>query len=279
MIAGKNGRIRKMVTRTLVFHLYVYDDKHYFENLAYRMHMQCLKRYASVFHKACFNISTDNINDIETVTRIKHEIIDCGFKNLEIIVTENDQYCEVNTFKHFIIDRFGTNNDMVFFGHTKGICNVIDGVNYPENILHWIYTMYFFNLEDEYVTNMQMRLIHSYGGHKDTFYGTLRLFYDNYRVSMYSGTFYWVNVMKLYEDNRWGRITIPNICNRNFCEELPFVYRDENNSYNGVASLYNMYIENGNFYEQNDWDAISMQLSMGDNTKYLEVYDQLRNQM
>ena len=126
---------------------------------------------------------------------------------------------------------------------------------------------------------MQMRLIHSYGGHKDTFYGTLRLFYDNYRVSMYSGTFYWVNVMKLYEDNRWGRITIPNICNRNFCEELPFVYRDENNSYNGVASLYNMYIENGNFYEQNDWDAISMQLSMGDNTKYLEVYDQLRNQM
>jgi hypothetical protein len=55
------------------------------------------------------------------------------------------------------------------------------------------------------------------------------------------------------------------------------VYRDEHNSYNGVASLYNMYVENGNFYEQNDWDELSLYLSRGDNTKYLEVYDELRN--
>ena len=267
-----------MIPKRLVFHLYVYDSKDYFDNIAYKLHIQCLKRYSHVFDKSCFNIACDNINDTETINRIKHELIDCGFKNIEIIVTENDSFCEVNTFKHFISDRMGKDNDLVFFAHTKGICNVIDGVNYPENILYWIWTLYYFNLEPKYVDNMQMRIVHSYGGNQDTFYGTCRIFTDNYTASFYSGTFYWVNHMKLYEDNLRGKIRIPNMYNRNWCEELPGVYRDNDNPYKGVASYYNTHVNNGNFYEWNNWENIANILSNGhDVENYINEFKSVMN--
>jgi hypothetical protein len=265
-----------MTKKVLVFHFYVYDKDGYFDNLAYRMHIQCLTRYASVFDKACINLSCDNPNDVEKINKVKHTLIDCGFKDIEIIVTQNDCYCEVNTFKHFVLDKLGTTNDLVFFGHTKGMMNVIDGVNNPESILHWIYTMYFFNLEPEYVDNMQKHIVYSYGGNQDTFFGTLRKFIDDGETSIYCGTFYWINVMKLYEDNIAKRIRIPNIYNRNFCEELPCVYRDDYNAFNGMGSYYNMWIIE-DAYDNPDWNSMAHHLSMGDNTKYVETYDLLRS--
>lgn len=265
-----------MVDKILVFHIYVYDSETYTENIAYKLHMSCLKHYSDVFNKACFNIACENPNNVSVINRVKHDIIDCGFNNLEIIVTHNDVYCEVNTFKHFVLDRIGTVKGLVFFGHTKGIMNVIDGINYPENILKWAYTMYFFNLEKEYVDNMEKRLIFSYGGGKNTFFGTLRQFNDTYTKSFFPGTFYWVNVMKLYEDSIDGTVRIPNIANRNFCEELPYIYENKENSYNGVASCNNIYIGNDVWlYNDNDWNDISFTLSGGDNTSYWDIYNDI----
>lgn len=262
--------------RILVFHLYVYRDENYFNNVAYRFHLECLKRYSHLFTKACFNISTDNINDSETINKVKHDLIDCNFNNIEIIVTENNYYCEVNTFKYFILDRIEQLNGLIFFGHTKGIINVIDGINYPDNILNWVYSMYFFNLEDEYYRDMERRLIHSYGGPQNTFYGTLRAIIYDYNVSFFPGTFYWINIKKLREDNLKGEIRIPEICNRNFCEELPYIYKKENNPYNGVASFCNKDVKNIWLYNNNNWNDISSFLSNGNNEKYLETYNIIR---
>ena len=269
-----------MITKTLVFHFYIYNSPDYFNNIAYKFHMLCLKRYAHAFDKACFNLACDNIEDKETINRIKHELIDCGFNNIEIIVTQNDQFCEVNTFNYFIKNKLGTTSDLIFFAHTKGICNVIDGVNFPENILYWIWTLYYFNLEDEYIKNMKMRLVHAYGGHEDTFYGTCRIFVPDYSCSFYSGTFYWINAMKLYEDDKQGIIRLPNQYNRAWCEKLPTVYKDPDNAYKGVASLYNRYIDKGNFYEWNDWAAIAEHFACGKgNEDYLKGFNEIREQI
>jgi hypothetical protein len=267
-----------MISKKLVFHIYAYDSDDYFENVAYKMHMLCLKQYSYVFNKACFNISVDNTNNVEQIKRIKKDIIDCGFGDLEIIVTKNDYYCEVNTFKYFVLDKLGSSNDLIFFGHTKGIMNVIDGINYPENILHWIFTMYYFNLEDIYIEYMQKRLIHSYGGFKKTFYGGLRTFFDEINASFYPGTFYWINQMKLYEDNLNGCVRIPNIYNRNFCEDLPTIYANKNDKFNGLSSFNEIGIDEW-LYDDNDWESLSNKISCGDNVKYLQLYNELRNKI
>lgn len=265
--------------KKLVFHIYVYNDKDYLNNIAYKMHIKCLTNYSNIFDKACFNISIDEFVDENIIELIKIDLIKCGFKNIEIIVTNNNPYCEVNTFKYFILENIDNkNNELVFFGHTKGLMNVIDGVNYPENILHWIYTMYFFNLENLYIKDMENKLIYSYGGYKNTFYGTLRTFDYNENASYYSGTFYWVNTNKLYEDNLNVVIRIPKICNRNFCEDLPYVYRDKNNIYNGLASFYNKGIDNY-LYNDNNWYDISYYLSNGNNEKYIELFNKIRSEI
>ena len=209
---------------------------------------------------------------------MKHDLIDCNFKDIEIIVTKNNCYCEVNTFKHFILDKLGTDDSLIFFGHTKGLMNVIDGINYVDNILHWVYTMYYFNLEDEYVSDVEKHLIYSYGGAQKTFYGTLREYLSENNSSIYPGTFYWINPMKLYEDNINNRIRIPNIYNRNFCEELPLIYKDDNDAYNGLSS-YNNYGMNCYLYNDNDWDYISSFLSDGNNNKYMYMYDSIMSEI
>lgn len=264
-----------MIPKKLVFHIYAYDSETYFDNIAYKFHMQCLKRYSQLFNKACFNISCDNINNIKQIQQIKHDLINCGFNDIEIIVTENDCYCEANTFKYFILDRLGTDNHLCFFAHTKGICNVIDGINYPENILHWVYTMYFCNLEYFYVQNMEKHLIHSIGGKKNTFYGTLKNS-DEYG-SYYSGTFYWINVLKLYEDNKQGRIVIPKIFNRNFCEELPQIYFDKDDPNNNVASFWDVTNATEWLYNDNDWNDIALKLTLNEET--VEYYNNVYNNM
>ena len=268
-----------MINKKLVFHIFLYDDNvNYFNNVAYKMHMLCLKHYSHIFDTACFNISVENENREEQIIKIKKDIVECGFKNIEIIVTKNDYLCEVNTFKHFVLDNLGKSNDLVFFGHTKGIINVIDGINYPENILHWIFTMYYFNLEDICVEYMQKSLIQSFGGSKNTFYGGLRTFLDEINSSFYPGTFYWINQMKLYEDNLNGVVRIPNIYNRNFCEELPIIYANKNNKFNGLSSFNEIGIDEW-LYNDNDWESLSNKISFGNNAKYLQLYNELRNKI
>jgi len=268
-----------MVDKILCFHLYVYDDINYLNNMAYKFHIECLKHYSHVFNKACFNISVENIENREIIQQVKKDLIDCNFNNIEIITTINDAYCEVNTFKYFVLDRLETLNSLVFFGHTKGLMNVIDGINYPENILHWIYTMYYFNLEDFIVNDMIKRLIFSYSGIKNTFYGTLRTFVDNFKKSFYPGTFYWINPMKLYEDIKNRKIIIPKICNRNFCEELPYVYENEANAYNGLACYLNKEVSDIYLYNDNDWNFISTHLNGGENEYYNYLYNKLREKI
>ena len=268
-----------MIGKTLVFHIYVYDDKDYLNNIAYKLHLECLKRYSDIFNKACFNISCDNMDNKYLINQIKHDLIECGFDNLEIIVTKNDYFCEANTFKYFILDRLNDLNSLIFFGHTKGIINVEDGINFPENILHWVYTMYFFNLEEEYIINMENMVIRSSGGYQNTFYGTLKQTYENDGCSFYPGTFYWLNPMKLYEDNRQGKVIIPKIYNRNFCEELPYIYKNINNPHEGVSSCFNRYYTDLWLYNDNDWDSISNFLSGGDNKKYLEIFNNIRGKI
>lgn len=267
-----------MINKTLVFHIYAYDNMDYVNNIAYRFHMKCLEMYSHLFNKACFNISVDNLQNKELIRKIKIDIINCGFKNVEIIVTRNDYYCEVNTFKHFILDRLNIENDLVFFGHTKGIINVIDNINYIENILHWVYTMYYFNLDDFYINDMQDCLIRSKGGKQKTFYGTLRTYVDVINSSFYPGSFYWINRMKLYEDSISNNIRIPNYYNRNFCEELPYIYKNENDKFNGLSSYLDIGI-NEYLYNDNDWDIISNKLSNGNNEDYIKTYNKIINEI
>ena len=84
--------------------------------------------------------------------------------------------------------------------------------------------------------------------------------------------------MKLYEDNLNGVIRIPNIFNRNFCEQLPMIYKNKDDKFNGLASFNEIGIDEW-LYNDNDWDSLSNKLSCGNNANYLQLYNDLRNKI
>ena len=259
-----------MVKRTLVFHFFV--PKEYKENVAIRMHLECLKRYSHVFDSAIFSICFED-NDMSRAEEVEKDLMDCGFiKDVRFVLVENSQLTESITLKTHIIDRLGDIDGLVFFGHTKGVTNVKTFSYDVESKLKWIYSLYFYNLE--FVDEMEKNLLYSYP-YISTFFGALRTTMDDGITFHYPGTFYWINPMNLYNDVKSGLVTIPKLANRAFSESLPLIYKTSNTCH-AVACHNQGWMEWYDLYNGNMDAVINL---FGDEDLFFKNYNDISKQI
>lgn len=203
-----------MVCKTLVFHFYAFEG--FKENCANRLHFSCLKYFSNVFDKSLFVISVDDISNSDLIKEAEHEIIDCGFKDVRFKVVHNDVYREGRTFKEEIADKMDKFEGLVFFGHNKGITNVMNDKMNSESILKWIAGMYYMNLH--FVEEAEKKLISEF---KYSLYGAYKVEspkIENKNNTWYAGTFYWLNPRRLSNNLRQRGISVPPLHDRGYAE-------------------------------------------------------------
>lgn len=228
--------------KRLIFSFYAFDG--YNDNMAIKLHLQCLKHYANVFDEALFVILVDDINNKDLVNEIKKKLIDCGFNDISFKVRKNTGYCEAKTFLDEIVCNMKYLDGLTFFGHTKGSTNVQNKDAVIESIEAWILGMYFLNLE--YIDEVESTLTDM----GERFFGAfLSCFpYSKNKYRQYNGTFYWLNCLAIYDDYKSGWIEIPkSIDNRGFAERFPFtLYKDSTVRYGSHGCFF--IIDPDNFY-------------------------------
>ena len=205
--------------KTLVFRFFVPSE--YKENIAIRMHLECLRRYSHIFDSAIFSICFEN-DDMSRAAEVEKDIMDCGVvKDVRFVLEENSPFTESIAIKKYILDRLEELDGLVFFGHTKGVTNVKTFSYDVDSKLKWVYSLYFYNLE--FIDDVERNLIYC-TPYIATFYGALRTTMDECKHFHYPGTFYWINPKGLYNDVNSGLVTIPKLANRSFGESLPIIY-------------------------------------------------------
>lgn len=203
-----------MITKNLVFHFYTFSG--FEENEAIKLHLACLKRFSGIFDNALFVISVDDLSDIETIKKTEIAVVGCGFKNVRFKIAENDYYCEGKTFKNEIIDRIQSFDGITFFGHTKGVTNVLNGSIDKTSVLKWIAAMYYLNLN--FVDEAERTLIKEF---KYSMYGSYKVVDDkieNKNRTWYAGTMYWINTNRLSNNMVQRGLSFPKLHDRGYAE-------------------------------------------------------------
>lgn len=210
-----------MIEKLLVFNFFVPDD--YETNLAIKMHLECLKRYAHVFDRVEFYLSTRS-DDKSLMLRAKKDIFSLyQWKDIKMKVLDNNDFCEASTFKENIIDKIDKfNNTLIFFGHTKGTTNVVNFSYCAEHFLKWVHALYFYSLE--FVDEMEKRLLYAFHGRQCSLFGPLMSICDDGHP-VYPGAFYWLNPMAVTNDLRSGEIKIGKLADRIYAEAFPGNYK------------------------------------------------------
>lgn len=249
--------------KTLVFHFFIPDD--YETNIAIKIHYACLEKYCGVFDVAEFFIASTEYSRryIDDVKARLLRIFKC--KDIRFAEVENSEFYEAKTFKEQIIDRLEQLNSLVFFGHTKGTIDV-NGKSRIQNILMWIYGMYFYNLE--FIAEAEIKLIKGYQCNLSRIFGAFCQSIDRPDKAYYAGTFYWLNAPSVYNDVKSGKIYVPKLSSRFYGENFPFVYCLEN----GVESRMSRYTGFVNLHECNMEDVIR---EYGDYDCFMEGYNEI----
>ena len=262
-----------MVEKTLVFHFYVPCD--YKENSAIRMHLECLKMYSHVFNHAIFIISVDD-KTIHFVEEVEKDLICCGFSgDVRFVVSENDAYCEARTFNEWIYKKLNHYDGLVFFGHTKGVTNVVKYSDYSENTMQWIFALYFYSFE--FIEEMEAKMIFAAFGYFRTFFGPLLMKCPQVdgvdsETAHYPGTFYWMNTKRLYDDIESGRAKKMSFKDRFFAEEIPTSYKFYDYAEN-LDSRMSMWMNHTDLYHCDFSEIIKF---YGDYDLFYEKYNEIR---
>lgn len=256
-----------MIKKTLVFRFFV--PKEYKENIAIKMHFECLKRYSHIFDASIFSICFED-DDMSRAIEVEKDIMDCGFtKDVRFILEENHPLTESIAIKKYILDKLEDFDGLIFFGHTKGVTNVKTYSWDIESKLKWIYCLYFYCLEfmDDVITN----LIYSYP-YISTFYGPLKSTTDDCKTFYYPGTFYWINPKNLLNDINDGLVSIPKLGNRAFGENLPQIYKTTNTCHAVACHNQNWM----HWYDLYNGDMDAVVKFFGDEELFYEKYNEIK---
>lgn len=259
--------------RKLVFHLYVTETIN--DNVACRLNKLCLKENIHYFDKMLFVMSVNDLTNIELINKGISWIMDVvSDREVEIKIQKNHSLCESKVFKEEILDKLDTLNDLIYFGHIKGL-GWFDGIKDINNVsrdslLYWICGLYYFNFID--VNEMENKL---YGltNLAELFYGSFLTQFDD-GVYRYVGTHYWLNPMELERRVKKNEVKkIPNICNRYYAENFPGVITENKHTFwgEGLSSHKDLCISsNLDLYHQdiNGYGIVAEQLGEPDFINY-----------
>lgn len=206
--------------KTLVYHLYITEN--FLDNIAYKVHSYCLRKYIKVFDKVKFTVSLNDLSRHDLIAHAYEWINSLGFdKETQITVIQNGELGETETFKREILDM--NNDGMVFFAHSKGVGRLIEG-KINSSVLTWVLLLYyenFANVEEIERCFLNMPL------HSSVFYGTMVIGsvrnepLKNAFGMHYSGNFFWVNMPKYKNWRKTGRIPDLEPDGRWFTETYP----------------------------------------------------------
>ncbi|MBP5724907.1 MAG: hypothetical protein J6X18_15200 [Bacteroidales bacterium] len=203
-----------MVTKNLVFSFYVFDG--FEDNEAIKLHLKCLKKYSNIFDNAKFVISIKDTSNIGMIKKAESMITECGFKNLEFKVKQNDCYCEARTLKDEILDKIDTFEGLTFFAHTKGVTNVTNKEIKKESVLKWVAGMYYMNLN--FIEEVESCLIYHFDCSMFGSYKVVSDKIENKNRRWYAGTFYWINTNRLSNNMKNRGIEMPKLHDSGYAE-------------------------------------------------------------
>lgn len=181
-----------MIQYRLVYAYYVGDEF----TIIHKVHLLLLQMYINIFDNVDFILL---INDNTNVEETKNLILSyLNRDDINFVIRNNDSfYREGIIYKEFIVDKLNDykENELVFFGHTKGVTN---GLNkkYLDNTIVWISLMYWCNLNKPYLIDYELI-------EKDNICFGAIYNYDSSNITkyhwQYAGSFQWINPKRLYE--------------------------------------------------------------------------------
>ena len=235
------------MNKTLLYYIYVTPD--FFTRITNLVNIECLRRYSNVFDSAKIFLSLDDTNDKELINKVEHLFIDMGFNgNISFVIHKNDEYRESAVLKEELADKLYELDGLIFFGHGKGFSNIDTGYE-KESMLHWIAGEYYLSLQfiDEVLDLITgSSTFSAYGSfpmilnerkHTDDVLEKDELYLGRIKYNWcYSGTFFWVNPARLYDQMAVFRQEVPRMHNRYYSEK----FLGNVMSYGGNACGHNM---------------------------------------
>lgn len=216
-----------MIKYRMIFSYYVLNEV----TEIHKLHLNLIRIFGPQFNNIDFILNIDDPNNNELIEYTKNTILELtNLTNINFIVCKNNpEIREGNSYIKYFIDRLNefSENELIFFGHTKGLTSKIDDANVDiENIKEWIKIMYWENLY--YLNYVDQELIE----HDNICFGSIYCYDKSNYVKyhwQYTGSFYWVNpqrLLKILNDNNfnYNNYTIQQC--RNIAEELLGNYID-----------------------------------------------------
>lgn len=226
--------------KRMVFHFYIKEN--WKDSVTNRIHLECLKHYSHIFDEVIFVISLDNTSDYDLIRSLEMELLELNFTpRISFKIVENTYLRDSRTFYDFIATKLDEYDGLTFFAHNKGITN-LDTYNF-ENVSKWVTSMYYLSLEylDEVVYSLTDGRELSFGSlinvieydkiivteseieDKQKFIDKTKVFLGENKY-LYTGTFFWLNTLSLYEYMRKNSIELPKLTDRwydeNFCANI-----------------------------------------------------------
>lgn len=234
------------MTKKLVFSFFVSEDTYGLK--INDIHFRCLHRYRDVFDTVdvtlIVNSREDNCMDFAYDAETRFLRIFRG-KDISFSIIDNNEFRESRVFYDKIASKLD-DNELVFFGHNKGVSNV-SRFNDRE-IYTWVCGMYYYSLN--FMDEVDKALV---GGKFFSFGSFLTRNEEPERYNKYGwyyiGTFFWINCVKLRSYMRTHGIGLPEMGDRFYDEEFlgniidtwPLIMAGSHN---------NAYLQNcRNFYE------------------------------
>jgi hypothetical protein len=239
--------------KNLVYYCY-FENSEINEFVKYNLTL--LNRYLSIFDgQKIIKIAVDDLS------KDNDKLISL-FPNCDVEVVQNNS--ETRESEYFIesLKEIKNTNSITFFAHNKGSKNGGAGNNV---VKIWLLSMYFFNLEESYLSNIEYNLTND-----KTFSGIMQITVPcppwvttNWH---YSGTFFWFNTQKLFNIDGWdifekGRFSV---------EGYPGQMVDVSQSHVTLCSEN----YNWNSYQPIIWNKYLTKESIGEEAinKYLQLY-------
>jgi hypothetical protein len=222
--------------KRLVFHFFV--DYNWEESITNQIHFKCLKFYGHIFDEVFFNISVDNINDIDLIKNFQLKILSLGLThNITFNVIENCYLRDSKTFFNEIVEKMGEYSGLTFFGHNKGTTNI--NIMDLEAVSKWITSLYYFSMEymDEvtYLLTdgreisygpLLVAIDYNYlpnvledGTTKEDFKERAKAALGRYKY-FYMGTFFWLNTLVLDDYVKKNAVELPKLSDRWYAENF-----------------------------------------------------------
>jgi hypothetical protein len=222
-----------------------------------------LKNYIHIFDgEKIVKISVDNL-DIDNSHLISL------FDGFDVELVKNHSENRESEYFIELISQISDKNSITFYAHNKG--GTSDNYH-DDSIKHWLHSMYFFNLESNYLTEIESTL----GIEKD-FSGILRK-EINCRPWVisdwhYSGTFFWFNTNRIlnnsnitnFKKGRYGVEAFPGKMvelSRSHC------------TFNSAASNFDTYA----IHNWNKWISLDS-LNIDTYTNYINSYNKIFNKL